>query len=67
MTTISIEVPGHLAARLDRIATERRTSREQLARDLLAGVVDRETERVAAELRRMQWRRGRWPDGHRSW
>ena len=29
-----------------------------LARDLLSGVVDRETERVASELRRMQMRRG---------
>lgn len=57
MTTLSIEIPNHLAARLDRIATERRTSREVLARELLAGVVDRETERVASELRRIQWRR----------
>ena len=58
MTSISIEIPNHLATRLDRIAEERRTSREQLARDLLSGVVDRETERVASELRRMQMRRG---------
>lgn len=62
MTTLSIEIPTHLAARLDRIAGERRTSREELARELLAGVVDRETERVAAELRRIKWRRdGRIP------
>ena len=59
MTSISIEIPNHLATRLDRIAEERRTSREQLARDLLSGVVDRETERVASELRRMQLRRSR--------
>lgn len=57
MTTLSIDIPNHLAARLDRIATERRTSREVLARELLAGVVDRETERVASELRRIQRRR----------
>ena len=59
MTSISIEIPNHLANRLDRIAEERRTSSEQLARDLLSGVVDRETERVASELRRMQLRRAR--------
>lgn len=57
MTSLSIQIPTHLAVRLDRIAAERRTSREALARDLLAGVVDRETERVASELRRMQFRR----------
>lgn len=59
MPSIQIQIPNHLANRLDRIAEERRTSRELLARDLLAGVVDRETERVASELRRLQLRRGR--------
>ena len=59
MTSIRIEIPDHLANRLDRIASERRTSREGLARELLAGVVDRETERVASELRRIQLRHGR--------
>jgi predicted transcriptional regulator len=64
MASIQIEIPNHLANRLDRIAEERRTSREALARDLLAGVVDRETERVASELRRMQMRRqGTWRYG----
>ena len=59
MASIQIEIPNHLANRLDRIAKERRTSREGLARELLAGVVDRETERVASELRRIQLRHGR--------
>lgn len=67
MPMLSIDIPSHLAARLDRIAGERRTSREQLARELLSGVVDRETERVAAELRRLQWRRGGSQPQRSSW
>ncbi len=66
MTSLSIQIPTHLAARLDRIAKERRTSREALASDLLAGVVDRETERVASELRRIQFRRRSGPGAYGS-
>lgn len=55
---VSIELPDYLCDRLDRIADERHISRDQLAQELLSGVVDRETERVAAELRRITRARG---------
>ncbi|CAB4874684.1 MAG: hypothetical protein F2799_04715 [Actinobacteria bacterium] len=57
MTRISFELPDYLCLRLDRIAEERRINRHELISQLLSGVVDRETERVAAELRRMAFRR----------
>ena len=57
MSKVLVEMPTYLCARLDRLADERNLSRDELIHDLLAGVVDRETERVAAELRRITWRR----------
>ena len=67
MTSIAIHIPDHLAVRLDRVAEQRHMSREQLVRELLAGVVDRETERVASELRRIRWRNSWQTDGqHRT-
>ena len=59
MTKVVVEMPQYLCARLDRLASERDMTRDELIHDLLAGVVDRETERVAAELRRIAWRRDR--------
>lgn len=57
MPKVLVEMPTYLCVRIDRIADERGLTRDKLIHDLLAGVVDRETERVAAELRRISWRR----------
>ena len=57
MTKVLVEMPAYLCTRLDRLASERKMDRNTLIHDLLAGVVDRETERVATELRRIAWRR----------
>ncbi|MCX6388265.1 MAG: hypothetical protein NTX07_05995 [Solirubrobacterales bacterium] len=53
---MTFELPDYLCARLDRVAAERHMDRDDLIRQLLAGVVDRDTERVAAELRRVSRR-----------
>jgi hypothetical protein len=65
VTKVLVEMPTYLCARLDRLAAERHLNRDQLIHDLLAGVVDRETERVAAELRRIAWRRS--PEASSPW